>query len=146
MIYCFTVPCAQALDLLPTDYEAYRYLAAGGYIAVAACVAATLLPTGRSRRFAFLTAGCSLSLVVLLAVWLELPWLHASDELSELHVAAATAAPVRANGTDFLAQLCEFSRRRSLRRLFLYGDSIVGQLCTATRLCDRRLPARCPGI
>ena len=31
MIYCFTVPCAQALDLLPTDYEAYRYLAAGGY-------------------------------------------------------------------------------------------------------------------
>ena len=41
MIYCFTVPCAQALDLLPTDYEAYRYLAAGGYIAVAACVAAT---------------------------------------------------------------------------------------------------------
>ena len=24
MIYCFTVPCAQALDLLPTDYEAYR--------------------------------------------------------------------------------------------------------------------------
>jgi len=80
--------------------------------------------------------------VVLLAVWLELPWLHASDELSELHVAAATAAPVRANGTDFLAQLCEFSRRRSLRRLFLYGDSIVGQMCTATRLCDRRLPAR----
>ena len=96
MIYCFTVPCAQALDLLPsTDYEAYRYLAAFGYIAVAACVAATLLPAGRSRRYAFLTAGCSPSLVVLIAVWLELPWLHASDELSELHVAAATAAPGR---------------------------------------------------
>ena len=141
MIYCFTVPCAQALDLLPTDYEAYRYLAAGGYIAVAACVAATLLPAGRSRRYAFLTAACSLSLVVLIAVWLELPWLHASDELSELHVAAATAP---ANGTQpvFLAPLCEFSRRRSLRRLFLYGDSIVGQMCTATRLCDRRQPAR----
>ena len=63
MIYCFTVPCAQALDLLPsTDYEAYRYLAAFGYIAVAACVAATLLPAGRSRRCAFFTAGCSLSI------------------------------------------------------------------------------------